>query len=180
MFEALESHRERLTKRRGRIEVLLSTIDKTINQLNDKTMLKPEELYEGLPKEIGTTYRDEAMKKYGSEKIYHAEKSLSKMNKEDFEKLKSDAKAVSAELFTLMSEEYTNDRVQTLIANHYQIIRMFWGTVDEPDKQAEAYKGLGQLYVSDELFTMQQGQPQPAFALFLSKAMAHFADTQLK
>jgi hypothetical protein len=57
---------------------------------------------------------------------------------------------------------------------------MFWGTTQLPDNQAEAYKGLAQLYVADERFTMYNGKPQPAFALFMSKAMTHFADTTLR
>jgi len=63
--------------------------------------------------------------------------------------------------------------------NHYRIIRQFWGRANEPDKQAEAYAGLGKLYVSDERYTMVERKPQPEFADFMCKAMAYFAKKEL-
>lgn len=59
------------------------------------------------------------------------------------------------------------------------VIRKFWGTSGSTDPQAEAYKGLGDLCVNDERFTQIDGQPNPIFALFMQKAMAYFAETQL-
>jgi DNA-binding transcriptional MerR regulator len=179
LFVAMQGHREALLKRRDRIDTLISTIDKTIVQLNEKEMLKPEELYEGLPKEVGTVYRDEAIKKYGKEEVGRAEQSLIKMGKEGFAKLQVEAKEVTEKLFNLQSEDHTSATVQQHIARHYATIRQLWGTANLPNKQAEAYKGLGQLYVADERFTIQNGKPQPAFALFMSKAMAHYADNAL-
>jgi DNA-binding transcriptional MerR regulator len=180
IFHAMQGHREALLKRRERMDTLIATIDKTIVQLNEKTMLKPEELYTGLPKEVGTAHRDQAMKKYGAETVERSEKSLRKMGKEGFEKLKAEAKEISEQLFRLQGEDFTTTAVQKQIARHYGTTRMFWGTSQLTDKQAEAYKGLGQLYVADERFTMHNGKPQPAFALFMSKAMTHFADTKLQ
>lgn len=177
---AMESHRAILEKRRNRINTLIQTIDKTIQQLNKTTMLKPEELYEGLLKEVSTTYRDEAIQEYGKETIERSEKNLMQMGKEGFEQLKKDLFDVNEILFGLMKEDHTSKAVQLQVAKHYEIIRKFWGTAHSTDKQTDAYKGLGQLYVADERFTVYKGQPQPAYALFISKAMAHFADNQLK
>jgi DNA-binding transcriptional MerR regulator len=179
LFSAMEEHREALLKRRDQIETLVTTIDKTILQLKKQEALKPQDLYEGLPREVGSSYRDQAMEKYGKEEIERSEKHLLTMEKIGFERLKLEAKEISEKLFSLQGEDHTSDRVQRQVARHYASIRQFWGTVGLADKQAEAYKGLGQLYVADERFTMHNGKAQPAFALFLSKAMAYFADTAL-
>lgn len=69
VFRAMQGHREALLKRRERMDLLIATIDKPIVKLNKRTMLPPEELYAGLPKEVGTTYRDQAMKEYGTETV---------------------------------------------------------------------------------------------------------------
>jgi DNA-binding transcriptional MerR regulator len=181
LVEALLSHKESLQTRAERIMTLLETIDKTVNHLKTGTiMLKPEELYEGLAKETAEAYRAEAAQKYGVEEVERSEKSLAKMTKQQFESLKSELKENAAALFTLKNEEPESATVQKLIARHYEIIRIFWGTSGNTDKQAEAYKGLGQLYVSDERFTMVNGKAHPEYAVFLSKAMAYFADTHLK
>jgi hypothetical protein len=79
-----------------------------------------------------------------------------------------------------MNEDPTSPKVQEQIARHYENIRKFWGTHGTAEKQAEAYAGLGQLYVDDERYTQVNGQSQPAYASFLSKAMNYFTETQLK
>lgn len=177
LIRALESHKEALKARQTRIDQLLITIDKTIDHLkNEKIMMKPEELYEGLNPE----YRQEAIDKYGKKAIEKSEQELVKLGKAGFEQLKADFEACNAKLFSLKEKDPTSEVVQREIANHYQFIRQFWGTTNTPDPQAEAYAGLGKLYVQDERYTTVDGKPQPEFAQFLSKAMAHFADQSLK
>ena len=180
LFQALESHKIALQQRRDRISTLLVTIDKTMLHLKGKTMLTHQELYEGLPKEKSEAYRQGAIDKYGKKEAEHAENHLLNLGKAGFEQLKVEQQTIAQQLVALLNEDPTSPIVQEQVARHYANIRQFWGTVNSSDKQAEAYKGLGQLYVSDECFTMVNGQPNPEFALFLSKAMSHFADTTLK
>ena len=181
LIDAMERHKTALLARKKRIDTLLATIDRTIHHLKEGTIMSnPEMLYEGLPKEVGTTYRKEAMDKYGKEAVEQAETALLKMGKAGLNQLKQEQEQVADELFALRHESPESDKVQQLIARHYQIIRKFWGTSQSPDKQAEAYAGLGDLYVSDDRFTMVNGVPQPEFTLFLQKAMKYFADTVLR
>lgn len=181
LIEALEGHKLALAKRKERISKMLATIDKTIlNLKKGKTMTNPEELYEGLPKEMGTTYRKEAIEKYGKKTIEKAETNLLNLGKEGFKQLQKEFEQVTHELFTLRQESPQSHKVQQQIRRHYVIIRKFWGTANSPDNQAEAYAGLGNLYVHDERYTSVDGKPQPEFAAFMQKAMRYFADTQLK
>ena len=180
VVEALEFHIVSLQSKKHRIDQLLATLDKTISYLKKgDIMLKPEELYAGLTKETAEEYRNEAIEKYGKDAVETSEKELMKGGKARFDQLKIEAEAVSARLYAMMNQDPASDKVQAEIANHYQVTRKFWGTAGLADKQAEAYAGLGKLYVSDERFTMKSGKPQPAFAAFLSKAMAHFAKEKL-
>lgn len=180
LLQALESHKIALKSRRNRISTLLVTIDKTILKLKEGIMLKGEELYEGLPKEKAEAYRKEAIDKWGSDTVERSENHLRSMSKEELAKLKAEFTEIGQTLASMTHEDPTSEKVQKQIARHYACIRMFWGTTDSPDSQAEAYKGLGQLYVNDERYTMVDGKPNPEFALFLSKAMSHFADAGLK
>lgn len=179
LVHALENHKAALQARQQKITLLLSTIDKTISHLNKKTMLTHEELYEGFPKDKAETYRKEAIDEYGEKTVGNSENYLRSLGKADFAKLKSESEQISKTLFSMMGQEPTGEKVQQQVARHYAIIRQFWGTAHWADPQKEAYKGLGQLYVQDERFTMQEGVPQKEYALFLSKAMSHFADTHL-
>lgn len=180
LIEALEKHKTALRSRQTRITQLLSTIDDTIHHLkNGQKMENPEMLYEGLPKEVGTTYRKEAIEKYGKVAIEQAENALMQLGKENFEQLKTEFEQMNRALFNLHATAPESEAVQQLIQRHYAAIRAFWGTSNTPDKQAEDYAGLGQLYVDDPRFTTIDGQAQPEFALFLKKAMQYFVDSAL-
>ncbi|WP_233507751.1 MerR family transcriptional regulator [Adhaeribacter pallidiroseus] len=173
-LSALELHKKELQQQKDRLETLLQTIDKTINHLKNKTMLSTEELYAGLPRETAEAWQQEAKEKWGFD-FERSQNYLLNKSKPEFESLKEQAKANQIKLLSLMGEEPTSEQVQKVIAKHYLIIREFWGTAGSPDKQAEAYAGLADLYVTDERYTSQQGQPNPAFAQFLNKAMKHYA-----
>lgn len=179
LIQALESHKEALQSKQNRIATLLSTIDKTMVKLKNGVMLKHEELYEGLPKETAEAYRNEAIDKYGTEVVEHSENQLRKLSKQDFAGLIAESKEITNALVSLMGEEPTSNVVQKQIARHYQSIRMFWGTAGSSDLQAEAYKGLGELYVNDERYTTNDGKSNPDFAVFMRNAMSYFVDTQL-
>jgi hypothetical protein len=57
--------------------------------------------------------------------------------------------------------------VQELIGLHYINTCKLWGTENATDKQAEAYKGLGNLYLTDERFILAGDKHDPQFALFI-------------
>ena len=178
--EALQEHKAALRARKQRINRLISTIDQTILQLEKGTIMStPEKLYEGLPREAGSSQREEAMKKYGKASIEQSEEALLKLGKEGFKQLKHDLEEIMAELYSLSHKAPDNEQVQACILRHYKIIRSFWGTSAQKDPQAEAYEGLGHTYVLDERYTMLNGNAQPEFARFLRQAMSIFAKTQL-
>ncbi|MFM7022459.1 MAG: MerR family transcriptional regulator [Flavobacteriales bacterium] len=175
--EALNNHRKMLKEKRNRMDVLLVTIDKTIQQLKQKNMT-PDDLYQGFPK--AREYRDEAIEEFGEGAVKQSENFLKKLGKEGLKKLVAEQVDNRAKLVALSKEDPASAAVQKEIALHYNIIRQFWGTVNSPDKQAEAYTGLGQLYVHDERYTMVDGVPQPEFAKFMSEAMKLFAERSLR
>jgi DNA-binding transcriptional MerR regulator len=179
IVNALESHKDQLRSRKERLELLMQTIDKTILKLKGTIMMNDEELYEGLPKEKAEAYRKEASQKYGEETVKRSEDFLKKLGKQGLEELKAESADIRQKLYALKEEDATSEAVQKQISRHYHNIRMFWGTSESEDKQKEAYKGLGQLYVNDERFTIVNGQSDPRFGKFLCEAMAHFADENL-
>lgn len=181
LLKALAEHREALTARKERIGRLIATIDKTMSNLKKgETMLTPEELYEGLPKDALTKWRDETIKAYGREALERSEQALRSMSKPDLHALKAEQQEIMSALLQLAGEDATSEKVQTLIARHYHNIRRFWGTAGSPGTQAEKYAGLGKLYLSDGRFTTIDGEPQPTLAKLMAAAMGHFAQSRLK
>jgi DNA-binding transcriptional MerR regulator len=174
LIKALESHKAALQQKSQQIATLLVTIDKTIHQLKNAIMLQPEELYEGLPKETADNWRREAIEKWG-DAVERSEKHLIKKTKDEFKELQQAAGLNWSKLFSLRHENPCSEKIQKEISVHYKLIREFWGTSGSPDYQADAYAGLGDLYVSDERYTSIEGKPHPEFAQFMQQAMKYFA-----
>ncbi|MEM6346084.1 MAG: MerR family transcriptional regulator [Bacteroidota bacterium] len=181
LLEALHKHKKLLAKRQKRIKTLITTLNNTINHLKSNQPMKdPEMLYEGLPEEFGTTHRQSVIDEYGEEALSKAETALTQMGKQGFTALKNEFDQLVKQLYRHKDEDPHSLSVQELIASHYLMIRKFWGTSQEIDKQADAYAGLGQLYLADERFTLVEGKSDPTFAPFLQKAMAHYTETHLQ
>ena len=180
LLGALRSHKAALLTRRDRLAVLLATVDKTIAKLKEEsTMMTHEELYEGFPRERAEAYRQEAAQKWGADTVEKSENHLRGLGKEGFARLKAESEEIWNTLEGMVGEDPTSEGVQNQVARHYAVIRQFWGTAGSPDAQAEAYRGLGRLFVQDERYTALNGQPNPAFAEFMRRAMSHFADNHL-
>ena len=143
-------------------------------------MLNTDELYEGLPREQAAAYRKEAIEKYGREVVEHSENHLRKLTKEGMQVLIAEQKEIGRRLASLKDKEPVSTEVHAVVHLHYLNTRKLWGTDGTVDKQAENYKGLGKLYLTDERITMIDGVPQPELNAFLSVAMAYYADNQLK
>jgi DNA-binding transcriptional MerR regulator len=183
IVQALSQHKISLAAKRERLDTLLATIDNTINHIIHTTdegefLMKPEELYEGLPKEFATTYRDEAHKHWG-DAVKKSEEALRTMSKADFTKLKDDFKENWKTLSTMTAQEPSSDAVQERIVRHYALTRALWGTSASADKQTAQFLGLGELYIEDPRFTEIDGVQVPGFGAFMSEAMNYFAETAL-
>ncbi len=178
--KALEGHRTALLERRNRLNILLNTIDKTIAHLNHQTMSGFEELYEGLPKEQAEAWRGEAIARWGEEAVLRSERSLQELSKTDLERLKQEQATILQQLQALCGTDPGSEAVQEQVARHYANIRSFWGVTDPTDLRADTYRGLADLYVTDDRYITAAGRPDTGFARFLREAMVCFADHKLK
>lgn len=179
LMTALQSHKTALRDRRDRLTTLLGTLDKTISKLKgEQIMVTDEELYAGFPKEQAEAYRQEAVAKYGEKIVEESEDKLRKLSKAEFETVKAEGEDIARTLVGMMEMTPEEPAVQQQVARHYAFIRKMWGPSVGNGDPLGAYRGLAQLYVDDLRYTSQNGQPNPAYAQFLNKAMIHFVDSQ--
>ena len=177
MVAALQQHRALLEERRRRTDLLLETVNKTIQKLTGGSeMITNEELYAGFPKETAASWRSEAMERWGKQKVEQSEQALRLMSKEDLEKLRKEGSAITAGLISLMHRNVSDPEVQQLVHRHYLHILQWWGKKTE-EGSLDAYKGLSNLYLMDERYTYIDGKPNLAFTAFLTKAMLFYVDS---
>lgn len=173
---ALRRHHARLLAEQTRVARLVGTVARTITELEGNDPMtpqlnRPENLFEGFSP---ADYEDEARERWP----------------EQFEQAQAVAQATSPEQVTAGQKEITarlirmaelmtagkpvaDPEVQAEIEWHYRWVAQYWTPT------AQAYRGLGQLYVDDQRFRARYEQIAPGLAAYQRAAMTVYARDRL-
>jgi DNA-binding transcriptional MerR regulator len=172
--KALESHRRMLQERAERLAVLVRTIDKTIESLKEDTMpLTDAELYEGFSAEQIESYKREVQERYDPALVAESNRRVSKMSKAQWKAVGAQGDTVTRRMAELMDRDPGDPEVQQTVAQHHAWIENFYPC------SAEVYRGLGELYTSDDRFRAHYEAYAPNLADFMQAAMNHYCDHTL-
>ncbi len=120
------------------------------------------------------TYEEEAREKWGDTEAYkQSQERVKKMSKEELAQAAADADRIMLEIAEYMKEGLPpeSEKVQSLIARHYHHLRTFY----EPNLQI--YRGLADMYVSDERFRSHYEKIGKGLAEFIQSAMVAYCNT---
>jgi len=173
---ALHEHRRALVRRAARIDRLLQTVDNTLSKLMEQDMddkVTDAELYAGFTDEQRERYDREVREKYDPEIVAESNRRVRNMSKAQWAALQREGEEIRTALALLMDREADDPEVQALIARHYAMMNQFYPV------SAEMYRGLGQLYVTNDEFRAFYDQVRPGLADFLLPAMVYYADNSL-
>lgn len=173
----LREHRAALLAERDRLTRLADTVGRTIAEIEgDDTMapLTPEELFDGFDAERQKEYEAELVERYGpqaQERIDESWRRIGTMSKADAERVQAELAARDAEYAALLDAgvDPSDPRVQEVTAGHYRWVCQFW----TPD--ADAFAGLGDLYVDSPDFKARYDAVRPGLAEYVRDAMAVYA-----
>lgn len=169
-IRALQQHRKSLLERRDSMNVLLLTLDKTLELLEDESMLKEEELYEGFTGEEISEIKKEVREKYDPVLVAESERRVRKMSRDDWILVKEEGDRIARELVVLMNLDPASTEVQNIIARHHRWIENFY------DCSMEIYRGLASLYTEDIRFRAFYENYADGLPEFLKEAMLVFSD----
>ena len=175
LVDALGHHKQALQSRMESIAEMLRTIDTTILKLKGELTMTHEDLYAGLPREQAVQWQKEAKERW-PQQVAHSEEMLLRMSKRRYDQLQKDFMENWGKLLSMYRQAPESEQVQKEIGNHYRFILQFWG---QPNVPKEAYIGLGELYVADQRYVTINGEANPEAALFLLKAIRHYAARNL-
>jgi len=168
----LRRHRRWLVEERDRLRGLLHTIDRTIDDIEEGRAMTAESMFEGF---AHNPYEDEARERWGDQAVDASKERMKGWSTADAEKARTGYGRVHEGLAPLLAEGVAVDdvRVQDLVQLHYELTSLFW------TPNAEAYRGLAQMYVDDQRFTANIGQGNDALVAYLRDAMLVYADARL-
>jgi len=177
---ALRRHHQRLLTESKRLARLAGTVSRTITELEqsggDAAMSapqinRPENLFEGLNP---ADYDDEARERWPEqyEQAQQVVRGRSPEQLTDEQKEQTAQMIRMAELMTA-GKPAADPEVQAEVDQHYRWVARYWTPT------AQAYRNLGQMYVSDERFRANYEAITTGLAAYQRDAMAVYADERL-
>ncbi|WP_028590667.1 MerR family transcriptional regulator [Paenibacillus massiliensis] len=166
--EALELQQNMLREKRRRLDVMIDTIEKTLQSTRGEITMTASEQFKGF--DFGSNpYEEEARKRWGDEAVANAK--VKGMPADEKQAMSDRMNAIYFRLAALRNGVPDSTEAQEAIGEWYA----FLNSMGSHSYTLEAFKGLGQMYVDDERFTRNIDQFGAGLAVFMRDAMAIYA-----
>ena len=168
----LRQHLQQLTARRSRLDGLIDTVRRTLDETQGGTKMTDKQKFEAFKKQQvadnEAAYGAEARQKYGSEKVDAANAKLMGMTEEEYAAFDALGKAINTALAAAVTagEAPTGAEGQRIAAMHRRWLGYTWNFYTP-----QAHAGLAEGYVADERFTAYYDKEVSGCAVFLRDAI---------
>ena len=174
---ALQSHLAELESRRRRLDALILTVEKTIDEAKGGTPMSDKEKFEAFKRRAVEAneeqYGKEVREKYGEGAIDGANRKFLSMTEEEH----GEWKALEAEILSALAaavctgEDPAGAEGRRIAELHRRWLSYTW-TAYTP----QAHRGVAELYAADERFTAYYDQEVPGCAAFLRQAVRAYTE----
>lgn len=177
---ALRRHRTTLRGETERLRRLLGTLDRTIAELEGDETMTDADLYKGFAPAKQAEYEAYLIARYGEPtrtSIEAGKRRMASMSREEMQAHLDDLSAIEADLTGAFRAGMQADdaALDPVLSRHHAWIAVAWSRTPS----AEAYAGLGDLYVTHPDFVARFEAMAPGLAAWLQTAMAAFASRKL-
>ena len=172
-LEALLTHREWLLAERDRLDRISRTVEATITALRQGGTMSPEGLFKDFE---NNPYEAEARDRWGNKAVDDSKARHAAMSPAAKQAFMAESVALHEELVRCFDAGLpANDAaVQAAVDRHYKWVCVSWVP------NAEAYRGLGQLYVDDPRFTAFYDKYRQGLAPYLLEGIKVYAAKNLQ
>jgi len=172
--KALIDHKNKLLKKKKRIDTLINIIDKTILFQKGELKMSNKEKFEGFKKELvkdnKEKYGKEVVKKYGESTFNESNKKLLNMTEQEYEEnVKLQEEFNDTLKRAVKNGDPTSDIAKKACKLHKDWISFYW-----PKYTKEAHLGLVEMYVYDGRFKKHYEKIHEGATEFLLKAMKSY------
>jgi DNA-binding transcriptional MerR regulator len=169
VLTTLESHRKAMLAKVGRLNALITTIDKTIKHLKGQIEMSSKELFTGFSEEKQKEYEVEIKQKYGHTDAYkQSVQRWASYSDEKKQQIFAEAGQVYTDLVANMEKGYDSQVVQAIIARWEQNLHYFY------DPTPEVLMGLAEMYNSHPDFIANFSKIHPQLPAFLQQAIEYY------
>ncbi|RAI83707.1 DNA-binding transcriptional MerR regulator [Paenibacillus pabuli] len=167
--EALNMHRHILLEKRQRLDLMIATIDKSVQHVRGEIKMTAKEQFEGF-NFSQHPYEQEARERWGDQAVDQANQKLHKQSSEEQKAMSDQMNSIYTRLAAIRHTDPNSAEAQSGISEWYSYLN------NMGNYPPEVFRGLGQMYVDDERFTRNIDQFGEGLAVFMRDAMAVFAD----
>lgn len=170
--EALQSHLRELKERRGRLEALIGTVERTLLDEKGEIAMSDKEKFEGFKKKIveenEARYGKEARETYGDGPVDEAHQQLMGLGQEEYARWQDLDRTLREDLREAVRSgaDPAGETGQRLAALHRE-----WLSILMPRCTSAQQQGIAALYVSDARFTAYYDKEVKGCAQFLYDAV---------
>lgn len=177
-LDALRKHHEQLLAEGERLARMTATVARTIETLEQDMTPHPGEIFEGFDAEQQARWEDDLVERYGDEvkpRIAASHRAVGTLSKEQASEIQAAYEDSESRMAALLDEGVAPDdaRVRDVLDGHYATVCRFW----TPD--ADAYAGLGDLYVEHPDFRARYESRREGLAEYLRAGMLHYSLNRL-
>lgn len=168
--EAFALQHKALLEKRSRLDRMIRTLENSMKDKKGELQMTDKEKFEGFDF-TANPYEEEARRRWGNETVDRSKETLANMGPDGQKQLGESMDALFSKLAAMRHLDPGSADVQQAIREWHNLLNSTGHTYS-----AEAFKGLGELYVQDERFTRNMDRFGDGFARFMADAMAYRAD----
>jgi MerR family transcriptional regulator, thiopeptide resistance regulator len=171
LVAALQTHRQALEEKIGRMQRLITTVDRTIMHLVGEMRIQTmSNVFEGFDSEQQRQREEEAARRYGAETVAATTARWNSYTPEQQRQIMEEGGRIYRDLADAMPSGVHSERTQAILARWHQHLRAFY----EPSFELMA--GLGYTYEHDPEFNAFFAAIHPDLPPFIAKAVAVYVD----
>jgi DNA-binding transcriptional MerR regulator len=174
VLQALESHKESLSKQMERTKRLLVTVDNTINYLKGKNKMSEDKFFEGFSEEQQEKYALEAEQLYDPETVRESNRKWKAYSAAKKEAILAEGKAVYVDMIAAMPKGAESKEVQAIVERWRNHMDYFW------TPNLEQLLGLANGYNDDPKFKANFYKMHPKLAEFMREAVKVYVANKTK
>lgn len=171
--KAFEIQKKYLLHEQKRINSMLKTLEKSIQNMKGEIQMSQKEKFNGFDF-TNNPYEKEARKLWGDETVDKSNAFIANLSEDEQNSIAKGMDDLFTELATIRMEYPNSETVQKAMEKMYNHFNSNFGY----NYSLEAFAGVGQLYISDERFTKNIDKYGEGLSKFLAEAMKIYAESQ--
>ena len=174
VLSSLQSHRDALEHRVGRLTRLILTVDNTISYLKGNKTMDEKDIFGGFTEEEEQKYTEEAGQLYDPQTVKASAKKWNAYTPVEKKRIIDEGNAVYKSILASMPKGASSSEAQASIDRWRRHIEYFWIPDDEQ------LVGLAELYYEDTRFKAKFDRIDPQLAEFMLAAVKVYVKNRRK